>query len=150
MTRLLHICSAAALLALCGCADIPPDREATYSYIAVPSPKRPYRVRYVLMPDSCYTPDPTAAIPTGVLLPPGCANDINLLRMTERERDLVEGRRLGRAVSAPTARAAQRYINGGESPLGASVGKPGGATATTTEEEPTQPPKPSSGQPPQR
>jgi hypothetical protein len=143
-----HLCLAAALLTLAGCADLPPDRQATYGYLAVPSPtpKRPDRVRYVLAPDSCTIPDPTAAIPTGELIPAGCANDFNLLRMTERQQDLVEGRKLGRAPAAPTVRAAQRYINGAEGPLGASVSKPGGAPATT-EDETAQTPKPSPGQP---
>jgi hypothetical protein len=144
MTRQVpvHLGFAAALLALGGCANIPPDYSAGYHYIAVPSPTRPDRVRYVLVPDACETPDPTAATPTGPLLPPGCANAYNLQRMTEREKDLVKGRRLARAAAAPSVRAAEKYINGGEGPLGASVGQPGGAPATTQEEAvPT--PKPS-------
>jgi hypothetical protein len=151
-----HLCFATALFALAGCADIPPDHEATYSYYPVPAPtaRHPDRVRYVLVPDSCQIPDPTAAVPTGLYLPPGCANDHNLLRMTERQQDIVKGRPLGRAPAAPTARAAQRYINGGDMPLGASAGKPGGATPATTEEESAQTPggapAPSQGKPSQR
>jgi hypothetical protein len=138
MTRRVSIslCFAATLLALGGCAEIPPDYSPGYHYVAVPAPtpRRPDRVRYVLVPDACTTFDPTAATPTGPLLPAGCANAYNLQRMTEREQDLVKGRSLGRAPAAPTIRAAEKYIYGGEGPLGASVGKPSQGPATTQEE----------------
>jgi hypothetical protein len=135
----VHLCFAAALLALGGCS-LPPDYSPNYSYIAVPAPtaKHPNRVEYVLAADACLLPDPTAAIPTGPLLPAGCANAYNLQRMADREHDLVEGRKLGRAPAAPSARAAEIYIYGGQGPLGAAAAKPGGGGAqppTTTQEE---------------
>jgi hypothetical protein len=142
MTRLfpLRLCFVVALLASGGCAQIP-DYSPNYSYVAVPSAKRPGRVDYVMVPEACLRPDPTASEPLGPILPPGCANAYNLQRMADREGDLIQGRRLGRAAAGPTVRAAQKYINGGEQePLGASVGKPGGAA--TPQEESTQPPAP--------
>jgi hypothetical protein len=141
MIRLFPVrcCFAVALLAIGGCAKIP-DYSPNYTYMAVPSPRRPDRVVYVMVPEACLTPDPTAAEPLGPLLPPGCANAYNLQRMAERERDLIQGRRLGRAMAAPTVRAAQKYINGAEEPLGASAGKPG--NPATPQEESTQPPAP--------
>jgi hypothetical protein len=108
--------------------------------MAVPSPRRPDRVAYVVVPEACLTPDPTAAEPLGPMLPPGCASAYNLQRMTEREGDVMHGRRLGRAPAAPTVRAAQKYLNGDEEPLGAGVGKPGGSGAP--QQETAQPPTP--------
>jgi hypothetical protein len=141
MTRLFPVrcCLAVALLALGGCAKIP-DYSPNYTYMPVPSPRRPDRVAYVIVPEACLTPDPTAAEPLGPMLPPGCANAYNLQRMTEREGDVMRGRRLGRAPAAPTVRAAQKYINGDEEPLGAGVGKPGSSGAP--QQETAQPPAP--------
>jgi hypothetical protein len=136
----LYLAAAAALLALGGCS-LPPDYSPNYSYIAVPAPtaKHPGRVEYVLAADACLMPDPTAAIPTGPLLPAGCANAYNLQRMADREHDLVEGRKLGRAPAAPSARAAEIYLYGRQGPLGAAAAKPGGGGGgqppTTTQEE---------------
>jgi hypothetical protein len=134
----VHLCLTAALLALGGCA-LPPDYSPNYSYIPVPAPtaKHPDRVNYVLAADACLTPDPTASIPTGPLLPPGCANAYNLQRMADREHDLVNGRKLGRAPAAPSARAAETYIYGGQGALGGGASKPGAGAGqpTTTQEE---------------
>jgi hypothetical protein len=136
----VHLYLAAALLALGGCS-LPPDYSPNYSYIPVPAPtaKHPDRVEYVLAADACLLPDPTAATPTGPLLPPGCANAYNLQRMADREHDLVEGRKLGRAPAAPSARAAEKYIYGAQGPLGASVGKPGGGGAQPTTQDEAAP-----------
>ena len=67
---------------------------------------------------------------------PGCANNYNLQRMAERKRDLTQGRKLDKASGETTARAAQRYLDGKEAPLGGAVGSDVGvvgkeATATT-------------------
>jgi len=62
-----------------------------------------------LVPDACVTPD-VAADP--LYLPPGCANNVNLQMMVEREGDLVRGRDTGPAMAAPAARAARRVIDG--------------------------------------
>jgi hypothetical protein len=135
MIRLVQIslCLVAALLPACS-PGFPPDYSPEYSYVAVESPYG--RVRQVLAPDACLTPDPAAAAPNGPLLPPGCANAYNLQRMVERERDLVKGRKLGPAPAAPAARAAEKYLTGAETgPLGASAAQPGGNPATPQEEE---------------
>ena len=126
------------LLPLAGCAQLPPDYSPNYSYVPVVSPDG--RVRYVLAPDACLTPDPTDR-QLGPRLPPGCANAANLLAMTERKRDVVQGRKLGLAPAAPAARAAQKYIYGPRDqrePLGAGVGRPtfGGPTPAGTTVEP--------------
>jgi hypothetical protein len=137
MIRLVSISLCLPAVLLAACADFPPpDYSPEYSYVAVPSPRRPDRVRYVLVPDACLTPDPTAAERVGPLLPPGCANAYNLLRMADRERDLVKGRKLGRAPAQPSIRAAQKYLSGAEAgTLGASSSQPGGNPATPQEEE---------------
>jgi len=121
------------LLPLTACAQVPPDYSPGYSYVAVASPKRPDRVRYVLAPDACLTPDPTDE-QLGLRPPPGCANAANLLAMAERKRDVVDPRRLGAAPAAPAARAAQRYLYGSREALGAGVGRStyGGGHAGTT------------------
>jgi hypothetical protein len=84
------------------------------------------------------TPDPTDW-QLGPRVPPGCANAYNLLHMVERERDLVEGRKLGQAPAGPSARAAQKYLYGSTGPLGASVGSPGPATVTPSSTSTTEP-----------
>jgi hypothetical protein len=126
-----------ALLPACA-PNFPPDYSPEYSYVEVESSHHPGRVHKVLVPDACVTPDPTAAIVNGPLLPPGCANAYNLQRMAEREHDLVKGRKLGRAPAAPSARAAEKYLNGAEQgPLGASAAgtQPAGSPSTPQEEE---------------
>jgi hypothetical protein len=80
----------------------------------------------------------------GPRLPPGCANNANLLAMTEHKRDVVHGRKLGAAPASPSARAAQRYIYGTprqpppQSALGGGVDQQsqastGGSTGTSSE-----------------
>jgi hypothetical protein len=137
MSRLVSISLLLGTALLSACTPgFPPDYSSEYSYVAVESPHG--RVHNVLVPDACLTPDPTAAIKNGPLLPPGCANAYNLQRMAEREHDLVKGRKLGRAPAEPSARAAQRYLNGAEQgPLGAGAAsaQPGGMPSTPQEEE---------------
>jgi len=143
MTRLVFISLllVAALLPACT-LPFPPDYSPEYSYVVVESPRHPGRVHQVLVPEACLTPDPTAAIVNGPLLPPGCANAYNLQRMAEREHDLVKGRQLGRAPAQPSARAAERYLTGAEQgPLGASAGNQTAGTPATPQEEEVQPSK---------
>jgi hypothetical protein len=132
--------SAIGLLALAACADLPPDYSPHFVQVPVVSPTRPDRVvRYELVPESCLVPDPTDT-QLGPRLPPGCANNANLLAMVEQKRDVVHGRKLGAAPAAPSARAAQRYIYGTRGQLGAGVAPlvPGVApAAVTTEPVPT-------------
>ncbi len=47
-------------------------------------------------------------------LPPGCANNANLLQMVERRGDLLRGRQTGPTLAAPVGRAAQSYLEGFE------------------------------------
>jgi hypothetical protein len=124
-----HFCrvagSAIALLALAACADLPPDYSPNFAQVPVVSPDR--GARYQLVPESCLVRDPTDT-QLGPRLPPGCANNANLLAMVEKKRDLVHGRKLGAAPAAPSARAAQRYIYGTRGQLGAGItqSSPGG------------------------
>jgi hypothetical protein len=139
--RRLHALALAAPL-LGGCAQIPSVPSSEFVTVPVPITDR-YgitRMRAVTWPEACLTPDPTAEPILGETLPPGCANAYNLLRMTEHQEDLVRGRKLGAAPAAPAVRAAQKYIYGGEGPLGAGVSPTGGVTAT-----PPDPSKESSG-----
>lgn len=103
--------SAVAVLSLPACVEIP-DYSPHYVQVPVYSSRPPHRVvRYELAPEACLTPDPTDT-QLGPRLPPGCANNANLLAMVERKRDVVQGRKLGPAPASPSARAAQRYLYG--------------------------------------
>jgi hypothetical protein len=125
------------VLALCasllgGCAQIPAAPSSRFVSVPVPVTDR-YgitRMHPEAWPEACLIPDPTTQPLLGEQLPPGCANNYNLLHMTESQGDLVRGRRLGAAPAAPAVRAAQRYIYGGEGPLGAGVSPSGGGIAT--------------------
>ncbi|MHC6226899.1 hypothetical protein ACYU03_19360 [Pseudomonas sp. X10] len=46
------------------------------------------------------------------LLPPGCANNLTLMRMVEQPADLFQGRTSGPTMAAPVGRAAQVYLDG--------------------------------------
>jgi hypothetical protein len=132
---------AIGLSALAACADLPPDYSPHFAQVPVVSPARPDRaVRYELMPEACLVPDPTDT-QLGPRLPPGCANNANLLAMAEHKRDVVHGRELGPAPAAPSARAAQRYIYGTRGQLGAAVGTPSPAVSpAAVSTEPAPPP----------
>jgi hypothetical protein len=109
--------SAIVVLSLPACAQIP-DYSPHYVQVPVYSPKPPHRVvRYELVPAACLTPDPTDN-QLGPRLPPGCANNANLLAMVERKSDLVRGRELGPAPALPSVRAAKIYVYGTPSPSG--------------------------------
>jgi hypothetical protein len=116
--------SAIVLLALPACA-LPPDRSPNYVQVPVVTTDKHHNkvVRYELVPEACLTPDPTDD-QLGPRLPPGCANDANLLAMVERKQDVVHGRKLGAAPASPSARAAQKYIYGTPGSLGAGVSAP--------------------------
>ncbi len=62
-----------------------------------------------LVPDACVTPD---VVEDPLYLPSGCANNLNLQMMVERQSDLVHGRTTGPAMAAPVVRAARRVIDG--------------------------------------
>jgi hypothetical protein len=137
------VCCAGPLLTLAGCAPSfsdaalygfaaqPPDASPDYTYVPIIDPNRPCCVqRWVLAPRACLAPDSTEPPLFGPHLPPACANNYNLMRMAARKRDLREGRRLGAAPAAPSARAAQQYIYGGTGPLGGGLAGPSPAVAS--------------------
>jgi hypothetical protein len=126
----------AALPLLAGCTHFPADSTSRYSYVPVGSHDGSAvpRTHYILWPDACRSDEPPTDPPLGNGPPPGCANDYNLLHMTEREGDLVRGRRLGAAPAAPSARAAAKYIYGGEGPMGAGLSEPGGLVSPTSDD----------------
>lgn len=120
-------------LATAGCANDgqrPRDYATGYSYVSTaPGGSAKGVGGSVLVPNACLgapadDDNPNAATSmtivsgTGAHLPPSCANAFNLQQMVENKRDLLEGRRLGRAPAAPSARAARRYLDGEEKPLG--------------------------------
>ncbi|HKD28092.1 MAG TPA: hypothetical protein VKC66_19565 [Xanthobacteraceae bacterium] len=135
LNRLLG--SAVVLLALPSCAELPPDYSPRFVEVPIVSPGRPGRVaHHAIVPEACLIPDPTDT-QFGPRLPPGCANNANLLVMVEKKRDVIHGRKLGAAPAAPSARAAQRYIYGTRGQLGAGVSPPGTAlTPATVSTEP--------------
>lgn len=126
---------AVAASALTGCAPpLPgssvywgtfPEQPPDYSpdYTRVPVVDQRGRTRYVLVPKACLTPDQTEPLLMGPHLPPGCANAHNLQRMAESQSDLVQGRPLGAAPAAPTARAAQEYIYGTKGTYGGGLAR---------------------------
>jgi hypothetical protein len=82
--------SAVAVLSLPACAQMP-DYSPHYVQVPVYSAERPHRiVSYQLVPEACLRPDPTDT-QLGPRLPPGCANNANLLAMVERKSDVVKG-----------------------------------------------------------
>ncbi|MCG7503597.1 hypothetical protein [Mesorhizobium retamae] len=122
---------------LCGCVgNAKPEQDYSpgYSYVATgPGGSDKSTSGSILAPNACLNepvdddnpPSASSASLTqisgvGSHLPPGCANAYNLQRMVESQRDLVEGRRMGPAAAAPTARAARRYLEGEQpsEPLG--------------------------------
>jgi hypothetical protein len=133
----LPACLTAILLGCSACAQLPPDYSPNYHYIPVVADGSG-RVRYVLAPDACLTPDPTDNRLGAPRLPPGCANAYNLQRMADRQGDLVRGRPLGPAPASPAARAAQKYIYGTDGALGAGFGRPAGPSNAPANET-TQP-----------
>ena len=113
-------CLGAAAACLSACGELPPDVSPNYVRVPIVSPDAPHKVKYVLVPESCITKDPTARTPLGETLPIGCANAYNLLRMAERKGDVENGQPLGKASAVKTAKAAQKYLDGDNGTLGAS------------------------------
>ncbi|MDF0733062.1 hypothetical protein P0Y43_20425 [Pseudomonas entomophila] len=70
----------------------------------------------VLLPVECLKPAAKDQFDLGEdfvpLLPPGCANNLTLMRMVEQPADLAQGRVTGATMAAPVGRAAQVYIEG--------------------------------------
>lgn len=127
-TRVLRLAAAAlAVSAVTACAPLPPDYSP--HYVRVPVQTESGRVRYELAPEACLTPDPSDTGLGGPRLPPGCANNANLLAMAERKKDVVTGRPLGPAPGGPSARAADAYLN--PQPPGNGPGQFPGIQSTT-------------------
>ncbi|WP_292446096.1 hypothetical protein [Mesorhizobium sp.] len=139
MTLPIAFCSVLPALLLAGCVNSPQQRQdysPGYSYVSTETGGSEKGVSgSVLAPDACLAEpadddnsaaktDLTIVSGVGSHLPSGCANAYNLQRMAESQRDLVEGRRMGPAAAAPTARAARRYLNGEEAPIGGANSGP--------------------------
>jgi len=129
-------------------AELPPDYSPDYTYVPVIAPDQRSE-RWVLVPKACLLADPTEPIHLGPHLPPGCANAYNLIGMAERKSDLVEGRRLGAAPAAPSARAAQIYLYGEKGPLAGGLAVPprGSPPSSAPQDEREKPAATSSAQP---
>lgn len=67
--------------------------------------------RQLIVPNTCQTQPEQSGI---VMLPPGCANDLNLQLMVERPSDLIRGREMGPALAAPVANAARERLDNRE------------------------------------
>ena len=105
-----------AALTLSGCQNAterdPLPYSPNYHMVQAPGPvTKGYEKQTAgrLVPDACVTPDVTE---DPMYLPPGCANNMNLLLMAERQNDLIQGRKTGPAMAAPVVRAARNSING--------------------------------------
>jgi len=145
---ILRGCLAVGLLTTVSCTQLPPDVSSEYHRVPVVSPYPtigpPTRTHYALLPDACLVPDPTDPMLLGPHIPPGCANAHNLEFMVERKRDLLEGRPLGQAPGATSARAAQKYLYGEKPPLGAGLETGGSSQSRPLEVAPA----PASSSPP--
>ncbi|MER9654833.1 hypothetical protein NKJ26_15135 [Mesorhizobium sp. M0152] len=145
MTSPIAFCAILPALFLAGCVNNPQlrqDYSPGYSYVSTDTGGSQKGVTgSVLAPNACLAEpadDDNSAARTnltivsgvGSHLPSGCANAYNLQRMAESQRDLVEGRRMGPAAAAPTARAARRYLDGEETPIGGANSGP--STPQTT------------------
>ncbi|MER9967717.1 hypothetical protein [Mesorhizobium sp. M0060] len=145
MTSPIAFCCVIPALVLAGCVNGPQQRQdysPGYSYVSTDAGGSEKGVGgSVLAPDACLAEpadDDNSAAKTnltivsgvGSHLPPGCANAFNLQRMSESQRDLVEGRRIGPAAAAPTARAARRYLDGEEAPIGGANSAPSAPQTT--------------------
>jgi hypothetical protein len=99
-------------LAACNNGELPPDYSPKYVRVPVVTPDDPYRTKYILAPEACLHKDPKAPDK----LPPGCANNYNLMQMTEQKRDLTQGRKTGPADAKASVDAAQKYYNRNSDP----------------------------------
>lgn len=113
-----HLTLGLAAILLSGCQNSAERDPLPYSpnyHVAAASSSGAVRKGYErqeagrLVPDACVTPDVTE---DPLYLPPGCANNMNLQLMVERESDLVHGRKTGPAMAAPVVRAARNSIDG--------------------------------------
>ncbi|RWA76347.1 MAG: hypothetical protein EOQ69_03655 [Mesorhizobium sp.] len=139
MTLRTGFCFVLPALFLAGCVNSPQQRQEYspgYSYVSTDSGGSEKGVNgSILAPNACLAEpadddnpaartDLTIVSGVGSHLPAGCANAYNLQRMAESQRDLVEGRRMGPAAASPTARAARRYLDGEEAPIGGANSAP--------------------------
>jgi len=125
--RILRVTGLCILAGASGCQTQPEPYSPNYHYVTTgpvtpdangkvvrkgydrPGSKGYAAEGRMLVPDACTTPDKT---PDALYLPSGCANNLNLQLMAEKEGDLVRGRDMGPAMAAPVARAARRVIDG--------------------------------------
>jgi len=110
MTR-LGLLSTCLLLGACQTELQSPDYSPGYQTIVDGNGQA------LLVPDACRrVTDEGQPVDEAELLPlpPGCANNANLLQMVERRGDLLRGRQTGPTLAAPVGRAAQSYLEGFE------------------------------------
>lgn len=110
MTR-LGLLSTCLLLGACQTELQSPDYSPGYQTIVDGNGQT------LLVPDACrrFTDEGQPVDEAELLpLPPGCANNANLLQMVERRGDLLRGRQTGPTLAAPVGRAAQSYLEGFE------------------------------------
>lgn len=110
MTR-LGLLSTCLLLGACQTELQSPDYSPGYRTIVDGNGQT------LLVPDACRrVTDEGQPVDEAELLPlpPGCANNANLLQMIERRGDLLRGRQTGPTLAAPVGRAAQSYLEGFE------------------------------------
>lgn len=139
--HLVRSAAAAAVVCLLGACNEyepetslvqPPDYSPHYTHLPVVNEQG--RTKRVLVPEACIIEE-DAKSPAQMgdrRLPSGCANAYNLQRMAERKRDLTHGRPLSAAPAGPATRAAQKYLDGRDTPpLGGAVREDVFGAATT-------------------
>lgn len=93
-----------------------PDRYRVNDLYQVHRQQTDDGVRGVISMARCSADPVEVALPFNYInkeqyLPFGCANQINLMMMVDRKRDLLVGREMGDALSDPLTDAAELYLN---------------------------------------
>ena len=88
---------------LYGCTSM---SESGYSSRMLPV-TTPGAAGYGYIPQACLADDTPGS---EARLPPGCANELNLVAMTVNKEDLHRGQEMGPAMVAPAVIAVERYL----------------------------------------
>lgn len=89
--------------ALYGCTTM---GESGYSSRMLPV-TTPGAAGYGYIPQACLADDMPGSV---ARLPPGCANELNLVAMAVNKEDLHHGQEMGPAMVAPAVNAVERYL----------------------------------------